>query len=185
MSVILRPIQECDLAFIREELVRHWGDTGIWSIGRRFQADQLPGFVAVDVPLGGTGILPVQDSHAGRMPAPPSPSYLGLVTYFIHDGGWQGEVITLSSRQENAGVGAALLDAAVSAIRGAGCARAYLTTTNDNLRALGFYQKRGWRLAALHKGIIDEARKHKAVIPEIGMHGIPLRDELELELWLR
>jgi ribosomal protein S18 acetylase RimI-like enzyme len=163
--VLIRPIQPDDLPFIREELVRHWGDVGIWSIGRRFQADQLPGFVAIDETT--------------------SDERIGLVTYIIHDGGWQGEVITLSARRENAGVGAALLDAAVNAIRAAGCARAYLTTTNDNLRAIGFYQKRGWKLAALHKGIIDEARKRKAVIPELGMHGIPLRDELELELWLR
>jgi ribosomal protein S18 acetylase RimI-like enzyme len=163
--VTIRPIQSTDLAFICEELTRHWGDTGIWSIGRRFQADELPGFVAVDE---FTGDDPV-----------------GLVTYVLHDGGWQGEIITLSSRRENAGIGAALLDAAVNAIGAAGCARAYLTTTNDNLRALGFYQKRGWKLAALHKGIIDEARKRKAVIPEIGMNGIPMRDEIELELWLR
>jgi ribosomal protein S18 acetylase RimI-like enzyme len=163
--VLIRPIQPDDLPFIREELVRHWGDVGIWSISRRFQADQLPGFVAIDEAKGLERI--------------------GLVTYIIHDGGWQGEVITLSSRRENAGIGAALLDAAVKAIREAGCARAYLTTTNDNLRALGFYQKRGWKLAALHQGIIDEARKRKAVISELGMHDIPLRDELELELWLR
>ena len=82
-------------------------------------------------------------------------------------------------------MGAALLDAVVHAIRTAGCARAFLTTTNDNLRALGFYQKRGWRLAQLHKGIVEDARKRKAVIPEIGMNSIPIRDEIELEMWLR
>jgi hypothetical protein len=36
----------------------------------------------------------------------------------------------------------------------------------------------------LHKGFIVEARKRKPVIPEIGMHGIPVRDEIELERWL-
>ena len=41
----------------------------------------------------------------------------------------------------------------------AGCTRLWLITTNDNLRALGFYQKRGWKLAKLHKCLIDEARK--------------------------
>ena len=163
--MLIRPIQTDDLSFIREELARNWGDVGIWSIGRRYQADELPGFVAVD------------DTRGNEL--------IGLVTYIIHGGGWQGEVITLSSRRENAGVGAALLDAAVNAIRAAGCARAFLTTTNDNLRALGFYQKRGWRLAHLHKGIVEDARKRKAVIPEIGMNSIPIRDEIELEMWLR
>jgi GNAT superfamily N-acetyltransferase len=160
--MIVRPIQSSDLSFIREELVRHWADTSIWSIGRRYQADELPGLVAID-----------ESNRDERV---------GLVTYFIHAGGWQGEVITLSSRAENTGAGTALLAAAVQAIRDAGCARAFLTTTNDNLRALGFYQKRGWRLAALHKGIIDEARKRVPAIPTIGMNGIPLRDEIELEI---
>jgi ribosomal protein S18 acetylase RimI-like enzyme len=158
----VRPIQPDDLAFIREELKRHWADCGIWSIGRRYQADQLPGFVAVD-------------DSADRC---------GLVTYAILDGGYQGEIVTLSSRAENAGVGAALLDAATKAIRSAGCARAFLTTTNDNLRAIGFYQKRGWRLAMLHKGLVDEARKRHPVIPLIGLNGIRIRDEIEFEMFL-
>jgi ribosomal protein S18 acetylase RimI-like enzyme len=125
----------------------------------------LPGFVAVD-----------QTASPAK--------YLGLVTYSIQDGGFQGEVITLSSCSENAGVGTALLSAAVEAIRAAGCSRAYLTTTNDNLRALGFYQKRGWKLAKLHKGMIDDASKRVPHIPKMGLNNIPLRDEIELELWL-
>lgn len=158
-------IQLNDLKFIREELRKHWGDAGIWSIGRRYQADQLPGFIATDESTNNEPI--------------------GLVTYCIHEGGYQGEIVTLSSRREDAGVGTTLLTTAVNAIRATGCARALLTTTNDNLRALGFYQKRGWRLAALHKGFVDEARKRHPVIPEIGMHGIRVRDEIELELWLK
>jgi ribosomal protein S18 acetylase RimI-like enzyme len=158
----IRPTQSDDLPFIREELTRHWGECGIWSLGVRYQGDELPGFVAIDE---------FSENHR-----------VGLVTYIVHLGGYQGEVITLSSRVENQGVGAALLDAAAQAIRGAGCARAFLTTTNDNLRAIGFYQKRGWRLAALHKGRVEEARRHAPHIPGIGMNNIPLRDEIELEL---
>jgi ribosomal protein S18 acetylase RimI-like enzyme len=160
-----RRIDPGDLAFVREELVRNWHDVGIWSVGRRYQGDQLPGFVAVD------------DADADRR--------VGLVTYHIEPGQYQAEIVTLSSRVENAGVATALLAAAVDAIAQAGCVRVYLRTTNDNLRALGFYQKRGWKLCALHAGYIDEARKRVPVIPVTGMHGIPLRDEIELERWLR
>ena len=149
---------------MRAELTKHWHDTGIWSIGKRYQADELPGLVAID-----------ETAAMNR---------LGLVTYVIHPGGWQGEVITLSSCSEDAGVGTALLAAAVEAIRAAGCQRAFLTTTNDNLRAIGFYQKRGWSLAVLHKGMMDAARAHGADIPAIGLNDIPLRDEIELEMWL-
>jgi hypothetical protein len=55
-------------------------------------------------------------------------------------------------------------------------------TTNDNLRALRFYQRRGLRLAALYPGAVEESRRLKPSIPLIGENGIPIRDELELEL---
>jgi hypothetical protein len=55
-------------------------------------------------------------------------------------------------------------------------------TTNDNVDALRFYQRRGFRLAELHPGAVDEARARlKPEIPRVGDHGIPLRDELMLE----
>jgi hypothetical protein len=67
--------------------------------------------------------------------------------------------------------------------RDAGCTRLWLITTNDNVDALRFYQRRGFRLAALHAGAVDRSRTRlKPEIPEIGDHGIPLRDEIELEL---
>jgi hypothetical protein len=58
-----------------------------------------------------------------------------------------------------------------------------VVTTNDNLGALRFYQRRGFVLAALRPGAITEARRTlKPEISEIGADGIPIRDELELEL---
>lgn len=66
----------------------------------------------------------------------------------------------------------------------AGCTHLRLITTNDNLKALCFYQKRGFSLIALHRGAIEEARKLKPEIPKLGMDAIPIRDELELDLLL-
>jgi hypothetical protein len=59
-----------------------------------------------------------------------------------------------------------------------------LITTNDNTHALRFYQRRGLQLAALHRNAIEESRRLKPEIPQHGADGIPLRDELELELVL-
>jgi GNAT superfamily N-acetyltransferase len=59
-----------------------------------------------------------------------------------------------------------------------------LTTTNDNVDALRFYQRRGFRLTALRAGAVDHARLAKPSIPTIGEHGIPLRDEIDLLLEL-
>ena len=58
------------------------------------------------------------------------------------------------------------------------------STTNDNLNALRFYQKRGFVLVAVHRNAMEQARKLKPEIPLIGNDGIPLRDEIELEMLL-
>jgi hypothetical protein len=58
-----------------------------------------------------------------------------------------------------------------------------VVTTNDNLDALRFYQRRGFRLAVLRPGAVDRSRESlKPGIPETGAGGIRLRDELELQM---
>jgi ribosomal protein S18 acetylase RimI-like enzyme len=107
---------------------------------------------------------------------------VGLATYRIQ--GQECELVTLNSWRENLGVGSALIEAIRQEALQTGCHRLWLITTNDNLHALGFYQKRGFHLVAVHANALAESRKIKPSIPEIGVHGIPLRDELELELIL-
>jgi Acetyltransferase (GNAT) family len=109
---------------------------------------------------------------------------LGLLTWIAR--GDQLEVLSLHCRVENVGAGSALLQAATELAIGRGCRRLWLLTTNDNLRALGFYQRRGLRLCALHAGAVERDRALKPEIPEVNPdNGIPLRDLLELELPLR
>jgi ribosomal protein S18 acetylase RimI-like enzyme len=104
----------------------------------------------------------------------------GLSTYYFQGG--QCEVVTLNSFVEDRGVGEALLFAVRDAAKAAGCKRLWLTTANSNLRALQFYQKRDMAIVAVHRFAIDEARKVKPDIPLYDVNGIPLRDELELEM---
>jgi ribosomal protein S18 acetylase RimI-like enzyme len=79
-------------------------------------------------------------------------------------------------------VGSGLLRLAEQVASERGCRRLWLITTNDNVDALRFYQRRGFRLAALHRGAVDDSRARlKPEIPTVGDHGIPLRDELELD----
>ena len=60
-----------------------------------------------------------------------------------------------------------------------------MVTTNDNLDALRFYQRRGFRLDRLRPGAVDVSRDTlKPEIPRTGEHGIPLRDEVELVMSL-
>ena len=103
----------------------------------------------------------------------------GVLTYVIR--GDECEVLTLHSEQRWAGVGTALLREVERLAREQGCRKVWLVTTNDNVDALRFYQRRGLRIYAVRIGAVDEARARlKAQIPEVGAYGIPLRDEIEL-----
>jgi ribosomal protein S18 acetylase RimI-like enzyme len=103
----------------------------------------------------------------------------GLATYCIE--GEECELTSLDAVQEGVGCGSALLRAVEDVARSAGCRRVCLITTNDNTKALRFYQRRGYVLAALQINEMARIRELKPGIPEIGLDGIPLRDVLELE----
>ena len=107
----------------------------------------------------------------------------GAATYVIDGDGC--ELLTLHTATRLVGVGSALLAAVQDMARGAGCRRLWVVTTNDNLEALRFYQRRGFRLVQLRPGAVDRSREMlKPEIPSSGEHDIPLRDELELEMSL-
>ena len=106
---------------------------------------------------------------------------VGVATYVVD--GDDCEVLTLHAASRLTGTGTALLNAVQDIARVAGCARLWLVTTNDNVEAIRFYQRRGFRLTALRPGAVDSSRESlKPEIPSSGFFGIPLRDELELEL---
>jgi GNAT superfamily N-acetyltransferase len=105
---------------------------------------------------------------------------LGVITYVVD--GAECELLTVHAEPPRRGVGTALLAAAQRVAAAAGCMRLWLVTTNDNVDALRFYQRRGFALCALRPRAVDASRAtFKPGIPRIGDHGIPLRDELELE----
>ncbi|MEU6427686.1 GNAT family N-acetyltransferase [Microbispora sp. NPDC046973] len=104
----------------------------------------------------------------------------GVATYAIT--GRECELVTLDSVREGAGVGTALVDAMAGAAQAGGAVRLWLVTTNDNLRALRFYQRYGFDLVAVHRDAVARSRELKPSIPEIGLDGIPIHHELELEL---
>jgi GNAT superfamily N-acetyltransferase len=107
---------------------------------------------------------------------------LGLATYRIH--GDQCEMVSLNSLVEGIGIGSALVDAVAGQAREHGCRRLWLITTNDNLDAVHFYQKRGFHLVAVHRNALEQTRRLKPGLPLTGIDGIALRDEIELEMLL-
>ncbi len=120
-------------------------------------------------PLGYPALVAEED---GRL--------LGVLTY-VHERE-QCEILTLHASRQWRGIGSALVEAVERLAAQRGCTRLWVVTTNDNVDALRFYQRRGFRLAALHPGAVDDSRARlKPEIPTVGDHGIPLRDEVELE----
>ena len=105
---------------------------------------------------------------------------VGVLTYVL--AGRECEILTLHTAARWRGTGTALIAGVEEIARNAGCARLWVLTTNDNVDALRFYQRRGFRLAALNPGAVDRSRTQlKPEIPEHGAYGIPIRDELVLE----
>jgi len=107
---------------------------------------------------------------------------LGMLTYVPGRDWQQCEILTLHADEQWRGAGTALVEAAARLARRQGCARLWVITTNDNVDALRFYQRRGFCLVRVHRGAVDRSRASlKPEIPAVGAYGIPLRDEIELE----
>lgn len=107
----------------------------------------------------------------------------GVVTYNIVNE--ECEIVTLNSFEENKGIGTALIKEVLNVARNNHCKRLWLITTNDDINALRFYQKKGFDLKAAHINAMEPSRKLKPSIPLIGMDGIPIKHELEFEIVLR
>lgn len=142
---------EAIVALLRDR----WGGETMIVHDTVYRPADLPAFVAVD-----------------------GPDLVGLVTYEPGIDSWH--VLSLDSLVPGHGSGSALLDRVEAAARAAGCPRITLVTTNDNLDAIRFYQRRGYQIASIDPGAVDRARRMKPSIPLIGCHGIPVRDELTL-----
>lgn len=151
------PFVSDDGMWSHDLLCERWGSSSVVSRGKLFDADLLPAFVA----------LVLRER-------------IGPVTYTIDRA--ECEIVTLDSIGQNRGVGAALIEAVRSVALESGSTCIRLITSNDNLKALKFYQKRGFRLVALHRDAVSRSRAPKPEIPMTGNDGIPIRDELELPL---
>ncbi|MBW6465803.1 MAG: GNAT family N-acetyltransferase [Brevefilum sp.] len=155
-SFRIENILENDQNTVVEIISRLWGDATIVVHGEFFYVADLPGLKAI-----------LEDQ------------IVGILHYRIE--GKECEILTLASLVEGQGIGSTLLETLESIALTANCEKLSLTTTNDNLHALGFYQRRGFHLVKLYPGQVSEARKIKPGIPLVGDFNIPIRDELKLE----
>ncbi|TDY51282.1 acetyltransferase (GNAT) family protein [Alicyclobacillus sacchari] len=156
---IKEPKSAEDWAWLYDVWIREWGGDTMISKGKVYFLRDVAAVIAI--------------RNGNRV---------GAATYVQH--GNKCELLSINAITEGTGVGSALLRDVEERARTAGCEAVELITSNDNLQALRFYQRRGYRITAVYLGAIDEARVQKPSIPVIGYQGIPIHDEIELIKWL-
>jgi DNA-3-methyladenine glycosylase I len=157
---LVRDLTDEDRDWLAGVVTAAWG-LPVVSLSGAHDVVRLPGLVAQEEPGG---------------------ARLGVLTYRVEGPGL--EVVTLNSLAEGRGIGTALLAGARQRARQDG-QRLWLTTGNDNVRAIGFYQRRGMDMVALHRDFADEVRKVKPWLPEEPAGGITFRHAIELEYPVR
>ncbi|ANF97519.1 GNAT family N-acetyltransferase [Paenibacillus bovis] len=137
---------------------QHWGGTEMVISSGVYDCLELDGYAAL-----------TEENHIG-----------GIITFIIKSQDDLCEIISLDSLYEGRGTGSQLLAQVEQTAALKGCQEVRLVTTNDNLEALRFYQKRGYRLTALYPDAVRCARLRKPSIPLLSDNGIQIRDELLL-----
>lgn len=149
-------ICETDKALISDFITKNWGSPFSVSRGKIYHIVDLPGFIC---------------KQGGKI--------AGLITYHIAKK--DCEIVTLNSKIENEGLGTQLINKVINVARKNECKRVWLVTTNDNVNAIRFYQKRGFDWTGFYRDAMVESRKLKSEIPWYGNDGIPIRHEIEFE----
>lgn len=157
-KLTFRPVNPTDSNWIKEFAERNWDGEPLIVRGKKYYSSSLDGIVVEDK------------------------SKIGILLYEIRNN--DCEILLLEVLEKFSGIGTQLLEKLKKVAINNGCKRIYLMTTNDNLDALRFYQKRGFTICAIHLDSVKASRKLKPTIGFIGDYGIPVRDEIDLELLL-
>ena len=151
--MLIRPLDDGERGWVSDLIASEWG-LPVVSISGVYDPGTQPGFVA--------------DRDGERV---------GVLTYRRDENGF--EVVLLMSLEEGQGVGRALMGQARRVAAETGD-RLWLMTTNENIRAIRFYQQLGMDLVRLHRNFADVVATYKA-LPVADEGGIRFRHALEFE----
>ncbi|KAL3947053.1 GNAT family N-acetyltransferase [Lactobacillus hilgardii] len=132
-----------------------WGTTNMVVSTGQYDIKDLKGFIAME-----------------------NDQIIGLLSYELKAD--YLEIISIDSLRTGIGIGSQLLNMVEELAYEKRLNKLGVITTNDNLNALGFYQKRGFRLTEVIPDAVRLARKIKPEIPLKADNGIPIVDELKL-----
>ncbi len=152
--VLVREATDVDRPAARELFERDYGRTKIVAFGEVMDIDQMPALVAV-----------MRDDPSGAL----AYRLLGDALHIV--------ALATDPMWQRSGVGGHLVAEAELLARRLKLARVLVSTTNDNLPALYFYQRRGYRLTALVPDNVIEHTKRETA----GFAGIPVCDEIRMQ----
>lgn len=153
-SVTVRQATDDDRARVTALFVTDFGRSKFIAFGEEFQAETVPAIVAeMDGDLA------------------------GALAYRLQPGELQIVALATDPEWQRSGVGGQLVDHAERVAQEAGVSHVTVATTNDNLPALYFYQRRGYRLTEV---VVDAVASANDGATIVGFAGIVIRDEFHL-----
>ena len=153
----IRPASPVDVPRIVELANHFWGETEIECSGRSYQVDELPAYVACD-----------------------GDEIVGVVSYNREGDAVNVVMLNVLPRWQGRGAARGLINTVAGLARAESAERLIIATTNDDLPALGLYQRLGFTITGIRVGRLVE--HHGGIEP--GFAGIPVRDEIQMELGL-
>lgn len=140
-------------SLVVRDVEEEWVSPLVVTRGQVYDTWHCPGLIAVD---------------EGKL--------IGYLLYLPKSEEW--EILVLHALEKNRGIGTALIDALSEKVKKTGGKKLSVVTTNDNIPAIRFYQRRGFSLGEVGFNALEETRKIKPNVPEIGLEGIRLSHEL-------
>jgi len=138
---------------IREFVERFWGEQEQLTFDKRFIVAELPTYIAKE-----------------------KDSIVGFISFAETEDATIITALGILPQCQNAGVGKALIKKVEAETKQLSKKQLLVSTSNDDLPALAFYQSLGFQIYEVKPDVIAE--KHGKIIK--GISGLPVRDELRL-----
>jgi ribosomal protein S18 acetylase RimI-like enzyme len=143
---------------IRRCVKQFWGEEEQLSFDRKFDAIGLPAYVAK-----------VRNQ------------VIGFISFAEADDTIIIVALGVQPKYQGSGVGTSLIAKVEAEAKRQGMSKLLVSTSNDDLPALAFYQRLGFQIYEVKPNVIAE--KHGKILEGIGR--LPIRDELRLQKILR
>ena len=155
---INRVVLQKERKTIRMMVKRLWGEPEQLTFDRKFIVAELPAYLA----------------KAGNI-------IIGFASYAEVNDAIIIVALGVLPQYQNAAVGKSLIERVEAEAKGLQKKKLLVSTSNDELPALAFYQSLGFQIYEVKPNVI--AQKHGKILKGIG--GLPVRDELRLQKLLQ